>query len=174
MLGSDAERCLTDVRISDKMLRTVVNHLHVVSGAGLADPIAAWLALDLSSCLLENVLDMRPCSGGTAGHERRAVAGTLLTTGDTTADEEETLGLKLLGTANGVGVVRVTTVDNDVTRLEVRDELLDESVDGRTSLDEQDDFTGALELGNELLNGVRALDLGALVAMRLQKTRSGQ
>lgn len=144
------------------MVRTVVNHLHVVSGTGLTDPITAWLALNLGSRLLEDLFDMRPCSGGTAGHEGRSVTGTLLTTGDTTADEKEALGLEILGTANRVGVVRVTTVDDDVTRLEVRYELLDESVDGITSLDEQDDFTRGLELGNELLDRVRALNLGAL------------
>lgn len=143
-----------------KTVRTVVNHLHVVPGTSLADPIAAWLALNLGSRLLEDLFDMRPCSGGTAGHEGRPETGTLFTTRDTTADEKETLGLELLGSADGVGVVRVTTVDDDVTGLEVRCELLDERVDGSTGLDEQDDFTRGLELGNELLDGVRALDIG--------------
>ena len=46
----------------------------------------------------------------------------------------------------------VTTVDDDIARLEVGDELFDEGVDCRTSLDEKDDFAGALELGTELLD----------------------
>ena len=48
---------------------TVVDHLHVVSGTGLADPIAAGLAVDLSSGGLEDLLDVRPGGGGTTRHE---------------------------------------------------------------------------------------------------------
>ena len=128
------------------MVRTVVNHLHVVSGTTLADPVAAWLALNLGSRLLEDLFDVRPCSGGTAGHEGRSVTGTLFTTRHTTADEKETLGLEILGSADGVGVVRVTTVDDDVTLLKVRGKLIDEGIDGRASLDEEDDFARRLEL----------------------------
>ena len=46
----------------------------------------------------------------------------------------------------------VTTIDDDIARLEMRDELLDEGVNCRTSLDEKDDFARALERGTELLN----------------------
>ena len=80
------------------------------------------------------------------------MTGTLLTTGDTRANEEEALGLELLAAADGVRVVGVTTIDDDIARLEVGDELLDEGVNCRTSLDEKDDFARALELGTELLD----------------------
>ena len=53
----------------------------------------------------------------------------------------------------------VTTVDDDIARLEVGDELLDEGVNCRTSLDEKDDFAGALKLSNKLLDGPCALNL---------------
>ena len=129
-----------------------MDHLHVVSRTGLTDPVTAGLAVDLSGSLLEDLLNVRPCSGRTTGHERGAIAGTLLTTRDTRADKEEALGLELLGATDRVRVVRVTAVNDDVTLLEVRQELLNEGIDGRTSLDEKDDFAGALELGNELLN----------------------
>lgn len=48
--------------------------------------------------------------------------------------------------------MRVTTVNDDVALFKVGDELRDELVNGIASLDEKDDFAGALELGNELLN----------------------
>jgi len=89
------------------------------------------------------------------------VTGTLLTTGDTRADEKETLGLELLGSADRVGVVRVTTVNDDVALLKVGDELVDESVNGGTGLDEKDHLAGALELGDKLLDGLGANDVGA-------------
>ena len=131
---------------------TVVDHLHVVAGTGLTDPITAGLAVDLSRGGLENLLDVRPRGGRTTGHERGTVTGTLLTTGNTRANKQETLGLELLCAADGVGVVRVTTVDDDVTLLELGDELVDEGIDGSTGLDEEDDFAGALELGDELVD----------------------
>ena len=58
----------------------------------------------------------------------------------------------------------VTTIDDDVARLEVRNELLDESVNGRPSLDEEDDLAGTLELGAELLDRPGADDLGACMS----------
>lgn len=64
------------------------------------------------------------------------MAGTLLTAGDTRADEEEALGLELVRPADRVGVVRVAAVDDDVALVEVGGELLNEGVDGLAGLDE--------------------------------------
>jgi hypothetical protein len=60
--------------------------------------------------------------------------------------------------------MRVTTVNDDVTLLEVGNELLDEGIDGRASLDEEDDLTGALELRDELLDRVSTLNVCACKA----------
>ena len=139
---------------------TVVDHLHVVTRASLADPVTARLAVDLSSRSLEDLLDMGPCSGRATGHERGTVTGTLLTTGHTGTDVADALGGEVLGAAVGVGVVGVATVDDDVALLEVGDKLLDELVYGITGLDEEDDFTWALELCAKLFDGPRSLDLG--------------
>ena len=157
-----SDRFITFVRI----LLTVVDHLHVVSRAGLTYPITARLAVDLSGSSLEDILDVWPSGVRTTRHERRTVTSTLLTTRDTRADKEKTLGLKLLSSANRVGVVRVTAVDDDVTRLQFRNELVNEGIDGSSGLDEQDDFAWLLELGNKFVDGVRALDLCAFMKIR--------
>jgi hypothetical protein len=57
--------------------------------------------------------------------------------------------------------VRVTTVNDNVTLLEVGLELGDKVVDGLAGLDEEDDSPGRLELGAELLDGVGADNVGA-------------
>jgi len=57
--------------------------------------------------------------------------------------------------------MRVTTVNDDITLLEMGSELLDEGVNGQTGLDEEDNFAWLLEFGNELLDGVSTLDFGA-------------
>jgi hypothetical protein len=89
------------------------------------------------------------------------VSGTLLTTGDTGTDKEETLGLEVVGSSDRVGVVRVSTVDDNVSLLEERLELLNKGVDGLSGLDEEDDLSRSLELGAELLNRVSSDDVGA-------------
>ena len=152
-----SDRFITFVRI----LLTVVDHLHVVSRAGLTYPITARLAVDLSGSSLEDILDVWPSGVRATRHERRTVTSTLLTTRNTRADKEKTLGLKLLGTTDRIRVVRVTTIDDDVTSLEERFELLDEIVNGATGLDKEDNFARTLKLRAKLLNGVCTLNVGA-------------
>ena len=99
------------------------------------------------------------------------MTGTLLTTRDTRADEEKALCGELADAAVGVREVGVATVDDDVALLEVRDELLDESVDGGTSLDEEDDLARALQLLAKLLDAPCALDVGAFATLLSARER---
>ena len=145
---------------------TVVDHFHVVSGTVLSDPITARLAVDLGGRGLEDGLDVRPGGRRTTGHERGTITSALLTAGNTGTNEEEALGLELLGATDRVRVVRVTAVNDDVTLLEVRQELLNEGIDGRTSLDEKDDLARTLQLGAELLDRVSTLDVRACKGTR--------
>jgi len=140
------------------VLDTVVNHLDVVTSSRITNPVAARLTIDLSGSLLEDLLDVRPGSSGTSGHEGRTVTGTLLTSRNTGTNEEETLGLELLGAADRVGEVRVSSIDDDVSLLEMGFKLTDEVVDSLSSLDEKDDLSGSLEFGAKLLNGVSTND----------------
>ena len=55
----------------------------------------------------------------------------------------------------------VTAVNDNITLLEMWNELLNEGVNGITSLDQEYDFAWLLQLGNELLNGVSTLDFCA-------------
>lgn len=114
-----------------------------------------------ASRLTEDLLDVGPGSIGSTGHEGRTVSGTLLTTRDTGTDKEETLGLELVGSSDRVGVVRVTTINDDVTLLEVWLELSDKVIDSLTGLDEEDDSPWGLELGAELLDGVGTDNVGS-------------
>ena len=129
-----------------------------MASTGGADPVAAGLTVSLGSNVLEDGLDMGPGLRGTTGHERRTSSGTLFTTRDTRANKQKSLGLELFVAAVRVGEVRVTTVNDDITLLEVGLELSNEVVNSITGLDEQNDTAGSLEVGNELLNGVSAND----------------
>jgi hypothetical protein len=146
------------------VLNTVVNHLDVVTSTLVTDPLAAGLAVRLGRDALEDILDVRPGLGVTTGHDRGTVTGTLLTTGNTGTDEADTLGGEVLGTAVGIGVVRVTTVNDDITLLDATlvQEELNEVVNGLAGHDEHHHTAGLLELGAELLDGVSTNDRLAL------------
>ena len=133
-----------------------MDHLDVVTSTLITDPVAASLAVALGGDALEDILDVRPGLLVTTGHERGTVAGTLLTTGDTAADEADALLLQVLGAAVAVGEVGVTTVDDDITLLEVGQKRLDELVNGVSGHDKEHDAARALELGAEFLYGVSA------------------
>ena len=114
------------------VLDAVVHHLDVMAGPFGADPVAAGRAVgDLGGDGLEDRLDVRPGVGVAAGHDRRALQGPLLAAGDAGADEKQPLGLQVAGAAGRVGVVRVAAVDQDVARLEQRDQLVDHVIDRR-------------------------------------------
>jgi hypothetical protein len=131
-----------------------VNHLDVVASTFVTDPVTAGLTVALGGNALEDVLNVGPSGLVTTGHERGAVAGTLLTTGNTAADEVDALVGEVAGAAVGVGVVGVTTINDDIALLEEGEEGLDEVIDGLSGHDEKHNATRALELGAELLNGV--------------------
>ena len=143
-----------------------MNHLDVVTGASLANPITARLTERLGSSGLEDGLNRGPSGRRTTGHERRTMTGTLLSSRNAGTNEQETFLLEFLGPSDRVGIVGVTAINDDITLFEMGDELLDERVDGITGLDKEDNFAWPLQLGSELLDGVSTLDFGAYGAER--------
>lgn len=144
---------LTD-QLHVTILDTVVDHLDVVAGTLITDPVAASLTFALGGNALEDILNERPGLLVTTGHERGTVTGTLLTTRDTATDEADALLGKVLGTAVAVGEVGVTTINDDIALLKVGQERLNELVDGLSSHNQEHDTAGTLQLSAELLNGV--------------------
>lgn len=138
-----------------------MDHLDIMAGSGLTNPVTARLAIYLCRGLLEDLLDCWPSSIATARHEGRTMTCSLLTTGDTRSNEKKALRFTLLCAADGIGVVRVPTIDDDITFLEVGRQLSNKIIDSRSSLHEQDDFAGAFKLGHELLDRMSTLDVSA-------------
>ena len=138
-----------------------MNHLDVVTGASLTDPITARLIERLGSSGLEDGLNCGPGGRRTAGHEGRTITGTLLPSGNTGTNEQKALRLELLSPSDGVGVVGITAINDDITFFEMGNKLLDEGVNSITGLNKEDNFARLLELCGELLDGVSALDFGA-------------
>ena len=89
------------------------------------------------------------------------MTGALFATRDTGTDVKEPFGFKLLNTANGIRVVRVSTVNDDITLFEVRGQLVDKVIDGGACFDKKDDLAGTFELGDKFFDGVSTLDVSA-------------
>lgn len=135
-----------------------MNHLDVVTGTFVTDPVTASLAVALGGDALEDILDVRPGLFVTTGHEGGSVTSTLLTTRDTRTDETDTLGGEVLGAAVGVREVGVTTVDDNISLFEVWEDGLNEVIDGLTGHDKEHNATRLLQLGAEFLDGVSTDD----------------
>jgi len=87
------------------------------------------------------------------------MTGALLAARDTGTDEKESLGLNLFNAADCIWVVRVSTVNDDITLFEMRGQLVDKVIDGGASFDKKDDLARTLELGDKLFDGMGPLDV---------------
>lgn len=135
-----------------------MNHLDVVSGSLISDPLATWLSIRLGGDGLQDVLDVWPRSLVSSWHDGWTVSGTLLASRNTGTDEVDSLLFEVLGAAGGIWVVGVTTIDDDIALLEVWQKSLDEVVDWLSGHDEEHDAAWSLELLAELLDGVGTLN----------------
>jgi hypothetical protein len=137
---------------------TVVHHLDIVASTLVTDPLAAGLAITLRSNALEDIFDVWPGLFITAGHQRRAISGTFFTPGNSGTYESDTLASQVFCSSVGVREMRVTTIDNDIAFLNMGKESLDEVVDWLSGHDEEHHPAGFLELADELLDRVSALN----------------
>src|SRR5581483_4504381 len=93
------------------IFNAVVDHLDVVTGAVLANPVATGRAVvHLGGDGLEDGFDVRPGCRRPTGHDRWTMAGAFLAPGNTGADVEQALGLDVFGAAGGVLEKRVAAV----------------------------------------------------------------
>jgi hypothetical protein len=151
------------------ILDAVVDHLHVVARAVLADvgraghaagnglaglgagDRLAGLGVDLRGDGLPDGLQFLPRGELAAGHEGRAEARAFLAAGDAGADEAQAFFAERLLATDRVGPERVAAVDDDVTLLEHGGEAVDDRVGRLAGLDEDDGLAGPGQGGGEFL-----------------------
>ncbi|EEQ40117.1 hypothetical protein CLUG_04245 [Clavispora lusitaniae ATCC 42720] len=101
------------------ILDTIVDHLNVMTSASITNPVTTWLTIRLGGNGLEDVLDVWPSIWVTTWHQRRSVTGTLFTTRNTRANKKDSLLLQFLVTTVRVWEVGVTTINDNITLLQV-------------------------------------------------------
>ena len=140
----------------------IVDHFDEVAGAVLAHPVAAGGAVvHFGGDGLEDGLDVRPGVRRAAGHDGRSVTRALLAPGDAGADVKQPFGFDVLGAAHRIVIVGVAAVNDDVARLQMGDELLDEGVHRGAGFDHQHHPARTLEGAHQLLDGMGADDFRA-------------
>jgi len=142
----------------------------------------AGVAVDLGGDGFKDGLDELPAARGTTGHDRGAFAGAFFTARDAGADVEETFRFEFLRTALGVNEVGVAPVDDEITGIEKRDELVDHGIDGVTvggigsglGLHEHHDLAGSGDALDECLHRGRPVEVFArVVSDKLIRHRGG-
>ena len=142
-------------------------------GAVGADVRATGHAVDVGGDLLEQRPERLVGLRGPARHDRRAVEGPFLTTGDARADEmQSALTHRLLAT-DRVGVQRIATVDDDVTVLHGVGELVDDRVGGLTRLDHDEHTPRLLQRIEEFGDGLAAHEVAVGAVLGKQRVGLG-
>ncbi len=138
---------------------TVMDHLHIMAGAFVTNPVAAWFAVAFGGYRLEDVLDEGPCFLIASRHKTRSVASTFLTTRYPCANESKSLFFQSFRSAVGVGIMRVAAINDDISWFNERQQQIDEIVDWLSSHDEEHDAPWLLEPQTELLHGMCTNDM---------------
>ena len=103
---------------------TIMDHLHKMAGTCRTDPITTRRTVRcLCSYALQNRFYLLPCRHGTSRHDRSTIQGTFFSPRDTTTDEKETFRFGHCYATVGIFKVRVTTVNQNITRRKVREKL---------------------------------------------------
>src|SRR5208283_3574612 len=87
-------------------------------------------------------------------HNRRPAQSSLLTPRDAGPDEEKSLRLKIFCPANSIGKMGITSVDDDVSLLKMRNDLFDEFIHRLARLYHQHDLARRLKRTDKLGNGM--------------------
>jgi hypothetical protein len=101
------------------------------------------------------------------------MACSFLAARNTRSNEEKSLRFKFFGAADRIGIMGVSTIDDDITFLQVRLEEFDEVIDRRSSLYQKNDFARFLELRDELLYGMCALDVCTFASRTMRSYLGG-
>ncbi len=136
-----------------------------MSSTAWPDPFAARdvvVGSDLGRDRLEDRFDGRPSRFATAGHKARSLERSFFSTRNTRSDEQEPFAFDLLGPTFGIDVMGISTVDENIARLEVGCQLIDQIVDGWTSLDEHHHHPRSLEVLDHLWDRVATDEVLAL------------
>ena len=86
------------------------------------------IMLQLFELYLKNGFDVFPGFDVTAGHEWRSITGTFFATWHAWADEEDAFGTQHTASPRSVRILRIPTVNDDVSFFEQRQQLVDKLV----------------------------------------------
>lgn len=147
----------------------VVNHFDEMARGTAAHVGDARFAVHFGGDGLKRGGDTVVMFATAAGHDAGTVTRSFFAAADADAHETDAFGFKLSNAAVGVGVMRVSTVDDEVVFVEQRSELADNGVDDRPGGHKQHNVARRFELGEEIseINADFERHAGAFVEQEL-------
>ena len=129
----------------------VVDHLDIVAGTVFADIRTARLAVSgFSGNSLVNGLDFRVRFLIAARHDSRAAAGPRFPTGNPHAVEVDAVFPATVVAAARIAEIGIAAVDDDVPRIEERQQLVEHAVHGSAGHDHEHDLARPLQGSQEI------------------------
>jgi hypothetical protein len=136
-----------------------------MAGAVLAHPVAARLALGRARADgLKYGLDVRPCRGAAARHERRPVQRALLAARHARSHVQHAALFDEASAADGVGEQTVAAVDENVAGVQQRQQSIDQLIHRPARFHEHDYLARTAEGGDEFLDAARGDEILAAAA----------
>jgi hypothetical protein len=129
-----------------------MNHLYIMTRSRRPNPVTTRFSKCLSSSGLKDGFYVSPGSFASSWHEGWTIASALLSARNPRANKQKALGFQFFGATIRIGVMGVSTINNDVPLFEVRDQLLDEIVDSVAGFNEKNDFTWCFQFLAKLLD----------------------
>ncbi|MPM76755.1 hypothetical protein SDC9_123754 [bioreactor metagenome] len=132
------------------VFNTIMHHLHEMSGAVLAHPVATGRAvIYFCGYRLEDLFHIRPRPGGTAGHHRRAEQCPFLAPGNAGTYIQQSFAFHLFCTADGIREMAVSSIYDNISGFKQWDELSDKIIYRFSGFYQHHYLTRAFERSNQ-------------------------
>ena len=125
------------------VLDTIVDHFHIVTSSIRTDVSHTWFSIFWCFCrdFFKNICYQFISFFLSTRHDRRTFKGTFFTTRDTSTDEVDARVRQLFITTDSIFVERVSSVNQNITFIQVWKKGLDGCVCTRSCLNHEHDTT---------------------------------
>ena len=139
------------------VFNSIVNHFHIVASTARTNPFTTWNVFvwsHLRGNRFEYWLDSRPGIHTSTRHHTRAFQCTFFPTRNSSAYKLQAFFFNIFCPAFSITVMSVTTINNDVTFIQQRNQVINNGIHGRAGFDKHHDFTRACQIGNKIFQRV--------------------
>uniref|UniRef100_A0A0A0KUU0 Uncharacterized protein n=1 Tax=Cucumis sativus TaxID=3659 RepID=A0A0A0KUU0_CUCSA len=132
------------------IFNTIMHHLNEISGTPFTYVSNTRTIINLSSYLLENILNIRISLKRSSRHQRGTMTSTIFTTRNPHPKIKNPSFRSLRNSTLSILIPLITTINDCITRLQVVRQGSNGLIDGQTSLNEDDNRSRTLNRENKI------------------------